>query len=248
MRGIGTFSFLILISIVFWEALHISAPLLFPEPAMALKTLVTRTDVIFSHYPYTILVVIFGLILSLVLGFVFASLFQILPYLDTSFFPWLIVFQSIPVTVGPLILGVFGYSLVAKVFVVALLGFFPVFLILNNAMRNASRDSIKAFQAMGFSPLEIFFFVRIPSTLPYVFIGMRGSLCWVFSATILTELLGTDRGLGFLIENSVLNLDTSMVFAVLIIISISSFLLYLLLIFLQKKCVPWYRGGSKMYG
>ncbi len=248
MRNIGTFSFLILISIVFWEALHISAPFLFPEPAIALKTLVTRSDVIFSHYPHTIFVVIFGLILSLVLGFVFASFFQIFPYLDTSFFPWLIVFQSISVTIGPLILGVFGYSLMTKVFVVAFLGFFPVFLILNNAMRNASGDSIKAFQAMGFSTLEIFFLIRLPSTFPYVFISMRGSLCWVFLATILTELLGTDHGLGFLIENSVLNLDTSMIFAVLIVISISSFLLYLLLIFLQKKCVPWCRGGSKIYG
>ncbi len=241
IRNIGTFFFLAIITFVLWEVLHMTIPLLFPEPAIAFKTLFTQADVIFSHYFYTIFVFSCGLILSLFLAFALASLFQIFTHLSASLFSWLVILQAIPVTIGPLILSVFSSSLIAKIFIVALLSYFPIFLIVNKVMNNENREIAKTFQTMGYSSVKIFFTIRIPFVLPHIFIAMRGSLCWVFSATILTELLSTDYGLGFLIETSVRNLDTAMIFAVFIVISLSCFLFYLLLSFLQKKSIPWYK-------
>ncbi len=240
-KNIITFLFLGLVFRVLWQAFYTALPNLFPLPVDVLKALIMQSGLIFHHFPYTLFVVITSLCISLVLGFLTAAAIQSFPGLDRAFFPWLFILQAIPIiALGPLLLAIFGYSLIVKALIIAFLCYFPIFLRFNEAMCNVGEERVKALKSLGFSHLQIVFKLRFPAAFPCFFVCIRMSLSWVFSTTILAEFLGTEYGLGFLIEVAVRDLDVALVFAALFVITISSLLLFLLSKLVQIILIPWY--------
>ena len=95
---------------------------------------------------------------------------------------------------------VFGIGIKSKVALVAITVFF---LILNSTLdgvRNVDRDLTQALSLMGATRSEVIRKVLVPAALPWIFTGMRISVRYAFTNTLLAELISANKGIGFLIE------------------------------------------------
>ncbi|MFV0321253.1 MAG: ABC transporter permease [Alphaproteobacteria bacterium] len=237
------FIFLSLAFLLIWQSFHYVIPILVPTPLGTLETLFRKFNLILYHLPYTVIISVGGIALSLVMAFLFAIPMQLFKSFEHAMMPWLVILQAVPfIALGPLLLAALGYGVAAKICVTALLCYFPIFLGLNEGMTQVNNAQLKTLLSLGLSQYQIMLHLRLPNALPRLFTGIRMSVSWVFSAAILSEFLGAQRGLGFLIKSASRSFDNELVFAGLIVITILSLLLFMLTKWCERKLTPWHKN------
>ncbi len=114
--------------------------------------------------------------------------------------PVLVALYSIPkVTLYPVILLVFGIGMPAKVAFGAIHGIVPISLFAMNAIRNINPVHLRTARVMGLSHFELVFRILIPAALPEIVTGIRVGFSLTLIGTLLGEMFGAQRGLGYLL-------------------------------------------------
>lgn len=144
-----------------------------------------------------------------------------------------------PLGLIPLFILWFGIGETSKI----LLIFISVFLIMMvNAQagtRSCQADAIRAAQTCGASRYQIFRFVVLPSALAQIMTGLRVALGTALSILVASELMGGDRGLGFIVLDAANFFRTTYVFAGIIVIGIVGFISDRLLAYASRRIVHW---------
>jgi len=117
--------------------------------------------------------------------------------------PILVSLYSIPkVILYPVILLFFGIGIPAEIAFGALHGIVPVMLLTMNAVRNIKPVLIRTGRVMGLSPLVLMRTILFPAALPEIFTGLRIGFSVTLLGTIMSEMFGSKRGLGYLLMNA----------------------------------------------
>ena len=117
--------------------------------------------------------------------------------------PMLVAVYSIPkVVLYPIILLVFGLGLASEVAFGALHGIVPVMLFTMNAVRNIRPVHVKTGRVLGLSTATMLRTILIPAAFPEVFTGLRIGFSVTLLGTVMSEMFGSKRGLGFLLMNA----------------------------------------------
>ncbi len=133
--------------------------------------------------------------------------------------PMIIALQSTPkVTLYPIMLLFFGLGLAAKVAYGVIHGIIPMTLITMHAIRSVNPALLRTAQAMGLTRAQTLGTVFFPATLPEVVTAMRLSFSITFLGVLVGELFASQRGLGFLIMNSIGLNDVATIMAVTLMI------------------------------
>lgn len=133
--------------------------------------------------------------------------------------PFLMAFYSLPkVALAPIFVLWFGVDMSMKVIFVSVVVFFLVFLNTYSGVRNVSRDQITILRLMGAKERHLMTKVILPSALVWVFTGLRLSVPYALIGTILSEMMATNKGLGFLLANTAATFDSAGTFATLTVI------------------------------
>ena len=103
-----------------------------------------------------------------------------------------------------------------------------------NGVQDVHRDMIQAVRLMGGTRVEIISKLLLPAALPWVLTGMRISVRYAFTNTLLAELLGANRGIGFLIEYNSGLFNATGVYAGIVVLVVFSVLLTELIQVLQR--------------
>lgn len=144
-----------------------------------------------------------------------------------------------PLGLIPLFILWFGIGETSKV----LLIFVSVFLVMmvnaHAGTRSCQGDALRAAQTCGASRLQIFRFVVFPSALPQIMTGMRVALGTALSILVAAELLGGDRGLGFIVLDAANFFRTTYVFAGVIIIGLLGLISDRAIAYAGRKIVHW---------
>ena len=144
-----------------------------------------------------------------------------------------------PLGLIPLFILWFGIGEVSKI----LLIFISVLLIMMvNAQagaRSCAVDSLRAAQSMGANRWQIFRFVVFPSALPQIMTGLRVSMGAALTILVASELLGGDRGLGFIILDASSFFRTTYVFAGIILIGFIGLASDRGIAWLARRIVHW---------
>ena len=144
-----------------------------------------------------------------------------------------------PLGLIPLFILWFGIGELSKI----LLIFLSVFLIaMVNAQagaRSVGLDALRAAQSLGASRWQIFRFVVLPSALPQVMTGLRIAMSSALTILVASELLGGDRGLGFLVLDASSFFRTTYVFAGIVIIGAIGLLSDRAIAFAGRRIVHW---------
>lgn len=189
---------------------------------------------------WTMLEAVLGFLVGSSLAFLAAVIFIHVPVLERAAFPWAIVLQTVPiVAIAPLLTIWFGFTLAPKVIIAAIICFFPVLVNTARGLRSISGQALELMHVLSASKASIFWRLRLPSSLPYVFAGLRVAATLSVIGAIVAEFTGSDRGIGYVIVQASYRIDTRLMFAGIALSSIGGILFFNLVGWIEKAALRW---------
>ncbi|MBM3571763.1 MAG: ABC transporter permease subunit [Alphaproteobacteria bacterium] len=162
------------------------------------------SDEFWPHVQATMTAFIAALVLASSAGVVIGTILGYQRLAGDIAEPILVGIYLIPkVTLYPIILLFFGIGISAEIAFGALHGIIPIILFTMNAVRNIRRVLIKTAQVMRLAPLALLRTILIPAALPEVFAGLRVGFSLTLIGTLLSEMFGSRRGLGYVLMNAI---------------------------------------------
>ncbi|MDP1649171.1 MAG: ABC transporter permease [Rubrivivax sp.] len=190
------------------------------------NTLVTATE-IFGGYT-----------LALVVGVLLALLFTWSKTLESLMLPLLVTLNMIPkVALGPLIIVWFKYGVFPNSMMAFSIAVFPILLTTARGLREIEPELLDLVRSLRGSRWQLFTKIQLPGALPYVFAGMKVAAILAVAGAIVGEFLGSDRGLGYLMLQVQVTLDTPAMFMAVILITLLGMLLYGIVMLLEHLFV-----------
>jgi NitT/TauT family transport system permease protein len=183
-----------------------------------------------------ILGMVFGIGAALLLGYALAKS----RLLENILSPYIVASQAIPVVaIAPLLIIWFGPGLASKVLICALIVFFPVLVNTLVGLRSVPEHLRDLMRSMRASRRQTLRFLEVPSALPLVLGGLRIGATLAVIGSVVGEFVGSDRGLGFLINLARGQYDTPLVFGTVFTLILLALILYGLVAALEKRYLKW---------
>jgi len=154
--------------------------------------------------------------------------------------PYLVASQAVPtIAIAPLLIIWFGPGMFSKVLICSLTVFFPVLVntvVGVRAVPDSLRDLMRSLQA---TPLQMLLQLEIPASLPVLLGGLRIGATLSVIGAVVGEFVGSDRGLGFLINVGRGQYDTALVFVALFTLIAMALALYGTVLLVERKLLAW---------
>lgn len=214
-----------------------------PNPHEIWYAITHNFSVLINDTYITMLESVFGFLTGSVLGIAIALVFVYSTTSKKALYPYAIALKATPIyALAPLLILWFGNGMMAKVVMSALIAFFPVLVSAVKGFTAVESESIDLFRSLAASKWNILLKLRFPSALPYIFPALKIATTLAVVGATIAEFTGASRGIGHLIVNSSYYLETSLMFAGIIMISLAGILFFYLVDFLEKKIVFWQRS------
>ena len=215
---------------------------LLPAPSDITATLFQDAWMLSGHTWVTFTEVILGFTAAVVAGVLLASAIALSRSIEQSVYPIIIASQTIPIIViAPMLLVWIGYGLAPKIIVVALISFFPITVNMVDGLRAIDPEMQRFLRTMGANKWQEFIKVRFPTSLPYLFSGLKVAIAVSVIGAVIGEWVGSKEGLGYLMIRSKPQFQTERVFAAIVILSFMGIFLFILIGVLQRLITPWHR-------
>src|SRR6516165_2253655 len=228
--------------LVIWEAgtrlLEVPAFLLPPPSAIAISFIANASLLLF-HGWITTAEILLGFALSIVVGIPLALAIFLWPTFSRSVLPLLVSSQAMPkVAVAPLLLVWFGFGLLPKVLIAFLIAFFPIVISTAVGLSTIEPEKIYLARSMGFGSVATFCKIRLPNALPEIFGGLKISITLAVVGAVMGEFVGGDAGLGYLLMVANGSMDTQLLFAGIIALTILGVALFLVVELAERLAIP----------
>ena len=193
--------------VVVWHVLvatGVFAPHQLPEPLRVVGTLYAMgvSGELWGHISITLQRVLFGVLFGVSVGVVFGTVTGLYGLANDLLDPLLQSLKNIPSLAWvPLFLLWFGIGESAKVLLIALGAFFPVYLNLSTGIANVGDELIEVAEVYDLGRIESLRRVVFPAAVPSLLVGIRGGvgLAWMF--VVAAELIAASQGIGFLMSD-----------------------------------------------
>ncbi len=252
MRRYLSSASVVIILLILWEVIVrvFAVPkYILPAPTQVIKALYIDYNLLFGHSMQTVFEALAGFMLAILAGLALAVLMGLIPSVKKTFYPLLVISQTIPiVAVAPILIIWFGYGMMPKIIVVALVCFFPITVSLVEGLASVDQDMVKLLLVMGAKPWQIFKIVQFPGSLPAFFAGLKISVTYSIMGAVIGEWLGASQGLGVYLTRSMHSFLIEKVFAAIVVIAVLSLLLFALVSFFSRLIMPWYYQKSPWQG
>jgi NitT/TauT family transport system permease protein len=214
--------------------------IILPPPSEIAAVLIDRHDLVLEHLWPSLYLTVIGFSLSVIGGIGFAVLMSYSAVLRRSLYPVIIVSQVVPkVSIAPLFIVWFGTGPTSCLLLAFLIGFFPM--TINAAMGFQSVDGDIERMARIFmgSRWQIFWKIRLPHALPFIFSGMKISVTLAIIGVVVSEFVASQEGIGYLIKLSGGMLDTPLTMAAIVALSLAGLALYALIVLVERRAIYW---------
>jgi len=247
-EGLLTPALIFLAVLAAWEALtrlrDIKAYIL-PSPSAIVRRLQTDWPTLASNFQVTLAEMLLGFGLAFVVAMTLGILIAHSPAIRRGLYPFVIASQTVPViAIAPVLIIWFGYNILPRVLVTALLAFFPLTVNTVTGFQVVETELVNLFRSLNATRAQIFFKLSLPTALPFIFAGLKVSATHCVIGATVGEWIGTDRGLGHLIVLDTAQLDTPRVFASIVLLSLSGIALFLAVSVFEWIALPWRHGHA----
>lgn len=240
----------IMVLIIAWSFLSYSGLVprfMLPSPTDVLGAFVEDFALLMKHGRATIIEAMLGLLIGVILGFIFAVIMDQFEIIHKALYPILVITQTVPtVAIAPLLVLWMGYGILPKIVLVVITTFFPITIGLLNGFASADPDAMNLMKAMGANRLQRFIHIKLPSALSSFFGALRISVSYSVVGAVISEWLGGFEGLGVYMTRVRKSFSFDKMFAVIFLISIISLILMFLVTLLQKSMMPWNKTSDKI--
>jgi len=187
--------------------------------------------------------VLFGLVVGVLTGFLAGVAIAFSVFLQRGFLPLAAAFGAVPIVgLAPVLGRAFGVDWESKAAVVVIVTFFPVLLNTVQGLISVDQMKLELLQAYAAKPRDIFFKLRLPNALPYIFNALKLAVVISVISVIVAEFLipGPPRGLGQRISLSARQGAYDLVFAAIFVSSVVSITVYGLVSWLERRMTGWH--------
>ncbi len=235
---------MIVVLLVLWDLiirLFKIPPYLIPTPLDVVGQLWKEAPMLLNQAGPTTWATLGGFALSVLIGVPVAMLIAYSPLIESFVYPLLVFSQSVPkIAVAPLFVVWFGFGIIPKIIAAFLLGFFPVVVSTVMGFKSVERDMVDLARSMGSSRWQMFFKISLPQALPAIFSGMKVSVTLAVVGAVVGEFVGSNSGLGYVLQKANGNFDLPLMFAALVVLSMIGVLLFTLLDVIERVAIPWH--------
>jgi NitT/TauT family transport system permease protein len=183
---------------------------------------------------------LWGFVVGAAGGIVAGFLLGQAPKLGKVADPVIVALYSLPkVALAPVFILWFGIGLQSKVALAGITVFFLVFFNTYAGVREVDRDLVDVMRIIGASRTQIIRRVVIPSALGWVFVGLKVAVPYALIGAVVGEIIASNRGLGYLVQHSASQFDSTGVFAALFVLMFIATALNELLNRLQGRLMRW---------
>ena len=217
-----------------------------PSPLDVFPRLIEDFDRLVEESMVTMQEIFLGYFLAVVLAIPLGLLLAMNEMAKRALYPAVVFIQLIPkIAVAPLFLVWFGFGMQSKVLLVFLLTYFPLLLASMAGFSILDDRLLHLTRSMGASQLQTFRYLRLPSALPIIFSGLKTSATIAATAAIVAEFVGANKGLGYLLLEATSTLDTELIFAIILVLTLIGIGLNYLVEFIEYFTTPWTRKANE---
>ena len=213
-----------------------------PSPGLVWQRfiLLIQDGSLFRHTLITLGEILVGLVIGVSTASALGYLLAKSPTVERLLAPYIIASQSIPtVAIAPLLMIWFPAGLLAKVLICALIVFFPVLVNTVVGLRSVPDDLRDLMRSLQANRWQTFTKLEIPASLPVVLGGLRIGATLSVIGAVIGEFIGSDRGLGFLINRGRGQYDTALVFVAVFTLVALALILYGSVAFMEQRLLAW---------
>jgi len=234
----------ILVFLAVWEAgvrlLKVPSYLM-PPPSAVLLVFINEFPKLLFHGWVTTYEMLLGYAMAVAIAIPLAIGITSSHRFDRFITPQLLFFQVVPkVAIAPLFLVWFGVGTTPKVLVAFLISFFPTVIDAAVGLRSMSSEMRDLARSMGASPWQVFARFRLPTSLPYLFSGLKVAATLAVAGAVVGEFVGADKGLGYLLLVTNSNMETALMFATIVALTIIGLVFFYAVEFVEKLLIPWH--------
>jgi len=213
---------------------------LVPSPAEIAEALWQSRGLLAENAWVTLREMLLGFGCAVVVGVGFALLLHLSETLRHAFYPPIVASQAIPIlAIAPILVIWFGYGMGPKLWIVALVCFFPIAVNTLDGLRSADPEASKMMRSLYASRRQILWRVEAPTALPGFFSGAKVAAAITGIAAIFGEWAGADSGLGKLMIYDNAQWQAARLFAEVLVLSLMALALFGLVALAERRIVTW---------
>jgi NitT/TauT family transport system permease protein len=240
---IGLPTLVFIASLVIWQLAVVLLDIkqyVIPAPLVVFDRMLDQIPTLWSAALVTSSEVALGFLIAAVVSIPLAYLIASVRVVEIAFYPLIVVLQTIPkIAVAPLFIVWFGFGMLPKILLTFLLCFFPILVDTLTGFKALDPRVLYITRSMGASRMQTFGYVRLPAAVPFIFSGLKVAVVLAVTGAIVAEFVGSNAGLGYLLLRASVNLDTPLIFAVLVVLSILGLVFAYVVEFIEKLVAPW---------
>ena len=233
--------------LIVWELACIVFDLpeiILPRPTKVFAVFVQRIDILLAFCWDTLWTTVLGFLFAIAGGVVLGVLIGASPLIYSGLYPLLIAFNAVPkVAIVPILMIWVGVGALPAVITAFVISFFPIVVNVATGLATIEPEMIDVLNSLGASRFEILRKVGIPRAMPYLFASLKVAITLAFIGSVISETVGGNRGIGFLMLSAGARNDAPTTFAGLFAIAIMGVAMYAVCALVEKRMTRWaFRG------
>jgi len=237
----------IAVLLVVWEVACIVFDLpeiLLPRPTKVFEVFIARFDILLLFCWQTLWTSLIGFLIAIAGGLLLGLAIGASPFVYSGLYPLLIAFNAVPkVALVPILMIWVGVGALPAVVTAFVISFFPIVVNVATGLATIEPEMRDVLRSLGATHFEILTKVGIPRAMPYLFASLKVAITLAFIGSVISETVGGNRGIGFLMLSAGARNDAPTTFAGLFAIAIMGVLMYAVCALVEKHMTRWaFRG------
>ena len=218
--------------------------IILPRPTKVFVVFVQRFDILMAFCWDTLWTTVLGFLIAIAGGVMLGILIGASPLIYSGLYPLLIAFNAVPkVAIVPILMIWVGVGALPAVITAGVISFFPLVVNVATGLATIEPEMIDVLYSLGATRFEILRKVGIPRAMPYLFASLKVAITLAFIGSVISETVGGNRGIGFLMLSAGARNDAPTTFAGLFAIAIMGVAMYAVCALVETRMTRWaFRG------
>ena len=201
------------------------------------------------HLWATLQALLLGLLIGSAVGLLAGMALAESELLERVLKPYVVVSQVVPkLALAPLFVLWFGFGMLPTVLITALICFFPLMENTLTGLRQVDAQRLQLFRMLGATRLQTLLRLKLPTGLPAILAGLRVAVVLALVGAVVAEFMGASQGLGAVVIAAQGMMDTTLMFAALVLIAAMGLLLYQACLVLERYLLRSHHFSTSQSG
>lgn len=189
---------------------------------------------------YTVEAALIAFVLATIVGTFIGITLALLPRFEKVVEPYLSALNAMPrIALAPVFIVAFGLTIQAKIALAFTIGVFILITAARAGVRSVDMEHLRLATVLGAKPHQLFVKVLFPVAVPSIFGGIRLAVIYCMLGTLTAELIGSNNGMGQLIQQSAGLFRTNEIYAYIIVLAITATLMNMLMGRVERYLLRW---------